>query len=103
MSFGGGLRQLLFRSKPAPDLDPVGYRLPSYLVASESSVSVPPAAPAPPSTRPAASMLLGPPQVHRMMTDGNVESLPADPAIESRAAYLVRSMIPPAPPPPPAP
>jgi hypothetical protein len=48
-------------------------------------------------------MLLGPPQVHLMMADGNVESLPADPAIESRAAYLVRSMIPPAPPPPPAP
>lgn len=107
MRWGSGLRRRLFGSKPRADLDPVGYRLPSYLVEPDPSMPPLPIDPGagasglPPG--PAVSMLLGPPQVRLMMTDGRVEDLPADPTLERRAAYLVRSMIPPAPPPPPPP
>lgn len=34
------------------------------------------------------------------MADGTITELPVDEDLEARAAYLIRSMLPPAPPPP---
>ena len=97
MSFAGGLKRLLGRDKPAPVIDPPGYRG----VATRRATPPPPPPPAPvvdapPPSRPST------PQVRLMMADGTIEELPADPALEERAAYLIRSMLSPAPPPPPA-
>ena len=79
-------------------LDPVGYRLPSYLTESAPSMGMPPPPPPPPVVEERRTP--GPPRVRLMMEDGTVEGLPADPEVEARAAYLARSMLPPAPPPP---
>ena len=96
MSFLGRWR----RRPPAPVLDPPGYR---------RSVPLPP-----PPTQPAEQteqFAQVPPQpvesapsgpaVRLVMADGTVQSLPADPELEARAAYLVKSMLSPPPPPPP--
>lgn len=92
-----GLKRLFTRPKPAPVLDPVGYRLPSYLTPSDQSLAMPPP---PPPPLVGETLTPGPPRVRLMMEDGTVEGLPTDPEVEARAAYLVRSMLPPAPPPP---
>lgn len=92
------LKRLFTRPKGPPVLDPVGYRLPSYLTEGDHAPVLPPPPPPPPGEGEPA--VTGPPRVRLMMEDGTVEGLPADPEMERRAAYLVRSMLPPAPPPP---
>ena len=112
-----GFRRLFRRSKTPPVLDPVGYRLPSYLVdpreptwgplddqASSQAESQPSAgsstgAQETPRFDPPAPT--GPPQVRLMMADGSVQDLPEDPETARKAAYYVRSMLSPPPPPPP--
>lgn len=96
--------RLFGRSKPPPVLDPVGYRLPSYLVDTQEPAWGPPdgqpstgAQDPPRLDRPAPS---GPPQVKLMMADGSVQDLPEDPETARKAAYYVRSMLSPPPPPP---
>lgn len=88
------------RGRATPVLDPPGYRLAA------------PPAPPPFQAPPAASAVPGPvepvepprakPAMRLMMEDGTMQDLPADPEIEARAEYLIKSMLPPAPPPPPA-
>ncbi len=40
----------------------------------------------------------GPARIKLMLADGSESSLPADPELSARAAYLVKSMLPPRPP-----
>jgi hypothetical protein len=102
VTFGDRIRDLFGRTRPVPVIDPPGYRLPGY-------------APPPPPPLPLVEMPRGPgspvgpgpagappqgPHVKLMMADGTIQELPLDPESESRAAYFVRSMLPPAPPPP---
>ena len=100
-----GFRRLFGRSKTPPVLDPVGYRLPSYLVDSREPAWDPPDdhSPAPPQDLPRSDLVpaSGPPRVRLMMTDGSVEDLPEDPETARKAAHYVRSMLSPPPPPPP--
>ena len=93
MSFAAGLKRLLGRDKPTPVIDPPGYRGVATLRAAPPPPP-PPLVNAPPPSKPST------PQVRLMMADGTIEELPADPDLEERAAYLIRSMLPPAPPPP---
>ena len=106
-----GFRRLFGRSKTPPLLDPVGYRLPSYLIDTRPPAWGPPSSKAegqlspepevqeiPRYDPPAPS---GPPQVRLMMADGSVQDLPEDPETARKAAYYVRSMLSPPPPPPP--
>ena len=96
-----GFRRLFGRSKPVPVLDPVGYRLPPRAPLASPPPSEPTVAPLP-ARAPEGASTVGPrgPQVRLVMADGTVAELPVDPELEERAAYLVRSMLPPAPPPP---
>jgi hypothetical protein len=84
------------KQRPVAVVDPPGYRR------SPGVIPPPPAADpyAPMTDIPAPAAKTGP-AVRLMMADGTVESLPADPELEARAAYLVRSMLSPPPPPPP--
>ena len=106
MSF---FRRLFGGSKTPPVLDPVGYRLPSYLVDTREPAWGPPegehlsgssagAQDAPRVDPPAPS---GSPKVTLMMADGSVQDLPEDAETARKAAYYVRSMLSPPPPPPP--
>lgn len=104
----GSLRRLFGRSKTPPVLDPVGYRLPSYLVDTSPVWGPPQAKPSPGSSagaedpRLAPPQAFGPPRVTLMMADGSVQDLPEDPETARKAAYYVRSMLSPPPPPPPS-
>ena len=94
MSLFGRFRRS--RSQPPSFIDPPGYRL-----------STPPAPPPPAGSVVDASVAAAPtapgkPSMRLMMADGTVQEMPADPEMEARAEYLIRSMLPPAPPPPPA-
>ena len=93
MSLGDGFRRLFGRAKPGPVIDLPGYR------GVTTHRHMPPPPPPPPPAQPSKP---SGPQVRLMMVDGTVQELPADPDLEERAAYLVRSMLSPAPPPPPA-
>lgn len=100
MSFLGRWRR---RHQTPPVLDPPGYRRsvplpPRPFEPTEPTEQTEQFAPI--SHEPVPNVGSGP-SVRLVMADGTVQSLPADPELEARAAYLVRSMLSPPPPPPP--
>lgn len=104
-----GFRRLFGRSKTPPELDPVGYRLPSYLVDTRAPAWGPTEGQPPTGSSPGAQdpprlappLPSGPATVTLMMADGSIQDLPEDPETARKAAYYVRSMLSPPPPPPP--
>jgi hypothetical protein len=91
MSLFGRWRE---RGRPAPVLDPPGYRLPPRPAPPPPAALSEDRAPAPFTGPSAPSMKLG-------LADGSMQDLPPDPELAARAEYLIKSMLPPAPPPPP--
>ena len=106
MSF---FRRLIGSSKTPPVLDPVGYRLPSYLVDTREPAWGPPESEYAPDPSTGAQIPprldlpvpSGSPKVTLLMADGSVQELPEDAETARKAAYYVRSMLSPPPPPPP--
>ena len=89
------MRFLRRRKKPSPPvLDPPGYL---------GAVRVGPPPPPPPLMVPRVDANPLKPGMKLMMSDGTMQDLPDDPELAARAQYLIKSMLPPAPPPPPIP